>query len=279
MKNLNEGPRLSGLFSDGSMIRRVHRERAVALSGPRALLMQAAHPLAVSGLLAHSTALEEPYERLSRTAEVMSTITFGDRAQAERVTAGVREMHARVRGRLPRAVGSYPAGTPYRADDPELLLWVLFTLVDSALEVYRRYVGALTRAEQGALWDDYRVVGHLFGLRPADMPADIVALDAYRREMLDGDRLFVGDWARERAREIVLEPPVPWPARPLVEAVNFVTIALLPPSLRSAYGFARLPPAPVRAAIVAGGAEYVRRVLLPVLPERLRFVPPARSAA
>ena len=51
---------MSGLFSNRSMIRQVHRERAVALSGPRALLMQAAHPLAVSGLLAHSTALDEP---------------------------------------------------------------------------------------------------------------------------------------------------------------------------------------------------------------------------
>ena len=27
--------------------------------------MQAAHPLAVSGLLAHTAALDEPYERLS----------------------------------------------------------------------------------------------------------------------------------------------------------------------------------------------------------------------
>ena len=48
------------------MMRRVHRERALALSGQRALLMQAAHPLAVFGLLAHSSALEEPYERLAR---------------------------------------------------------------------------------------------------------------------------------------------------------------------------------------------------------------------
>ena len=55
-----------GLFTDDSMVRRVHRERVVALSGPRALLMQAAHPLAVTGLLAHSSALDEPYERLKR---------------------------------------------------------------------------------------------------------------------------------------------------------------------------------------------------------------------
>ena len=73
-------------FTDSSAIRQVHRERALALAGPRALLMQAAHPLAVSGLLAHSSALEEPSERLMRTAEVMGTVTFGARAEADRVT-------------------------------------------------------------------------------------------------------------------------------------------------------------------------------------------------
>ena len=34
------------------------------ISGPRALLMQAAHPLAVEGLLAHTAGLEEPSKRL-----------------------------------------------------------------------------------------------------------------------------------------------------------------------------------------------------------------------
>ena len=89
---------MSGYFTDDSMMRRVYRERAMALAGPRALLMQAAHPLAVSGLLAHTSALDEPYERLARTAEVMSTITFGTRADADRVTRGVRAMHGRVSG-------------------------------------------------------------------------------------------------------------------------------------------------------------------------------------
>jgi uncharacterized protein (DUF2236 family) len=261
-----------GYFTDDSMLRRINRERILAIAGPRALLMQAAHPLAVSGLLAHSSALEEPYERLARTARVLDTIAFGARADADRVTARVRAMHARVRGTLPRDVGPYPAGTPYRADDPELLMWVLFTLVDSGMAVYRKYVGRLDRDEQSALWQDYRVVGRLFGLRDRDMPAGIAELDGYRREMLEGDRLFVSDWARERARAIVLEPPVPWAARPLLELANFVTIALLPDRIREQYGFSRVPPAFVRKALVAGGAEYVKRAVVPVLPQRVRLI-------
>ena len=269
---------MAGYFTDDSMLRRLHRERAVALAGPRALLMQAAHPLAVSGLLAHSSALEEPYDRLARTAEVMSTIGFGSRADADRVTRKVRAMHRRVNGRLRESVGPYPAGTPYRADDPELLLWVLFTLVDSTLVVYEKYVGSLSDDEKAAYWDDQKVVGRLFGLRDRDMPGSLAELREYRREMLEGDSLHVTDWARERARQIVLEPPVPWIVRPLLETANFVTVALLPDRIRAQYGFSPLPPVALRKAAVAGGAEYVKRAVVPFLPDRLRLVPHARAA-
>jgi uncharacterized protein (DUF2236 family) len=269
---------MSGYFDDSSMIRRIHRERVVALSGPRALLMQAAHPLAVFGLLAHSSALDEPYERLARTAQTMDTITFGSRREAERITRRVRAMHRRVSGRLPTAIGPYAAGTTYRADDPGLLLWVLFTLVDSALVVYRKYIGPLTREEEARFWEDYKLVGRLFGLAAREMPATLGELDAYRERMLGGDELLVTDWARRRAREIVLEPPVPLLARPVLETVNFVTVALLPDQIRRQYGFSAVPPLMVRRALVAGGADYLRRAVIPFLPGRLRLVPSARPA-
>ncbi|HEX5909867.1 MAG TPA: oxygenase MpaB family protein [Thermoleophilaceae bacterium] len=267
-----------GYFTDQSMLRRVHRERAIALSGPRALLMQAAHPLAVTGLLAHSTAMDEPYDRLARTAETMSTIGFGSREEADHVTSHVRQMHTRVKGKIKEPVGAFPAGTPYRADQPDLLLWVLFTLVDSGVVVYRKYVGAMSRAEEAGYWDDYKVVGELFGLERRDMPDTLDDLHEYRREMLEGDVLLVTDWARRRAREIVMEPPIPWVAQPLLQTANFITIGLLPDRIRKEYGFFPLPPAPVRKAVVAGGAEYAKRVLIPFLPDRLRLVPAARAA-
>jgi hypothetical protein len=56
-------------------------------------------------------------------------------------------------------------------------------------------------------------------------------------------------------------------------------IALLPDPIRRGYGFAPLPPLAVRKAIVGAGAQYLRRAVVPVLPERLRLVPAARAAA
>jgi uncharacterized protein (DUF2236 family) len=173
----------------------------------------------------------------------------------------------------------FPAGTPYRADDPRLLLWILYTLVDSSIVLYRAYVGSLDRRERAALWTDYKVIGRLVGLRPTEMPDTLAELEAYGHDMLTCDELAVGDWARRRAREIVLEPPVPGLARPLLETVNFITVALLPGRIRDEYGSAALPPAAVRRALVRVGALYVRRGVLPLLPAQLRQVPAARNAA
>jgi uncharacterized protein (DUF2236 family) len=268
-------PQPEEYFDQSSVIRRVNGERVLALAGPRALLMQAAHPLAVTGLLAHSAALGDPYERLARTAEVMNTIVFGPRAEADRVTRTVRAMHRRVSGTLAEDAGMFPAGTPYRADDPELLLWILYTLVDSGMVVYELYVRSLSERERAAYWADYRVVGRLFGLRDGDMPATLDELRSYGRDMLTSGRLYVGPWARTRAREIVLEPPVPLWARPIVRSVNFVTIALLPEEIRRQYEFLELPD-PLRRVPVKIGAEYLKRALLPLAPPSLRLVPGAR---
>jgi uncharacterized protein (DUF2236 family) len=267
-------PEMDSYFDDSSMLRRVHREFAVALSGPRALLMQAAHPVAFEGFFAHTGALDEPYARLRRTAAVMDTIAFGSRADADRATRRVRAMHRRVRGELERAAGPFPAGTPFAADDPDLLLWVLATLVDSALVFYERYVGSLSPAERDAYWQDYRVIGALFGLKDHEMPVDIRDFDAYMRDMLTGGELSVTSAARDLALRIVMRPPVPLARRPVLEVVNFITVGLLPARLRRQFG---LSWDPLRALMLRGGAEYAKRVLVPLAPERLRFVSSARA--
>ena len=265
---------MDSYFDDTSMLRRVHREFAVALSGPRALLMQAAHPVAFEGFFAHSGALDEPYERLRRTAEVMDAVAFGTRRDADRATRRVRSMHGRVRGELQRPAGRFPAGTPFAADDPDLLLWVLATLVDSALVFYDRYVASPTMAERGAYWQDYRVVGGLFGLKDHEMPDDIHDFDDYMRAMLEGPDLYVTSAARELALQIVMRPPVGLAKRPVLELVNFVTVGLLPVELRRQYG---LSWDPLRALMLRGGAQYAKRVLVPLAPGRLRFVSSART--
>jgi uncharacterized protein (DUF2236 family) len=241
----------SGYFDDDSLLREVVGHRLTALSGPRALLVMAAHPVAFEGFFAHTGALDDPYARLKRTGEVLDAIAFGTKHDADRATRRVRAIHRRVHGRL-------ADGRPYRADDPELLLWILAAMAESALVVYPRYVRRLSHAERDALWRDYRIVGRRFGLTERDMPRTIDDFDAYMADRYASGELVVTDAARELAKEIVMRPPVPIHLRPLRELVNQITVGLLPATLRRQYGFSWDP---LRAAAHRGGAEYTRHVL------------------
>jgi len=258
----------SSFFTNESMIRRIQRESVVGLSGPRTLLMQAAHPVAFAGFFAHTGALDDPYARLQRTVRVLGLIGFGDKAEAQKATARVRDIHTRIHGELSEPAGRFPAGTPYSAEDPELLLWILACMADSALVVYDRSVRSLRRDERDAFWQDYKVIGREFGLRDADMPHAIEDFDLYMNDMVEGDDLYVGAQARELALEIVMRPPVPLHARPMLEVANFVTVGLLPPKVRRMYGFSWDP---ARALVLRGGAEYAKRVVVPLLPDRVRY--------
>src|SRR3712207_7233330 len=92
-----------GYFDDSSLLRQVVGNRVTALSGARAMLMMAAHPVAFAGFFAHTGALDDPYARLERTGRVLDAIAFGTRAEADRLTRRVRAVHAGVRGTLDEA--------------------------------------------------------------------------------------------------------------------------------------------------------------------------------
>jgi uncharacterized protein (DUF2236 family) len=252
-------------FDDSSLLREVVGHRLTALSGPRALLVMAAHPVAFAGFFAHTGALDDPYARLQRTATVMDAVAFGTRRRADKLTRHVRAMHRRVSGTLAHDAGPFPKGTPYRADDPALLLWILAALADSAMLVYTRYVRSLRRDELDALWRDYQLVGRQFGLMARDMPKDIDGFDAYMAGMYASGDLHVTGAARELAIDIVLRPPVPLHLKPLVELINQITVGWLPADIRRQYGFSWDP---LRAAALRGGAEYVKRLVVPAA-ERL----------
>ena len=125
--------------------------------------------------------------------------------------------------------------------------------------VYGKYVRSLVaRRARTALWRDYRVVGRRFGLRERDMPRDIDAFEAYMADMYASGELFVTPAARELAIDIVLHPPVPLAARPLVELVNQITVGLVagrpPPPVRLPLG-----PAARRRAARRRGVRQARR--------------------
>ena len=58
----------AGLYAPDSMMWQMNREAVLLLAGPRALLMQLAHPLVAAGVAAHSDFQSDPLRRLRRTS-------------------------------------------------------------------------------------------------------------------------------------------------------------------------------------------------------------------
>jgi uncharacterized protein (DUF2236 family) len=133
-----------GLHGPDSVTWRVHADPSMALAGLRALLLQALHPLAMHGVIAHSDFRADPWGRLFRTAEYVGVTTYGTTEQARRAGARVRGIHRRLGGIEPES------GTAYRVDDPALLRWVHCVEVESFLSTALRCGLRLSEATRTA---------------------------------------------------------------------------------------------------------------------------------
>ena len=248
---------MDGYFSDDDAIRRIARESVLMLGGPRALLMQAAHPLVAAGIVDHSRFRADPWRRLARTMAALYTIVFGTRAEGDRMGAISRAAHRRVRGAR--------NGCRYSGSDPDLMLWVHATLVDTGLTMYETYVGALEATVAEEFYEQMKVVATVFGV-PADLhPPTLAEFREYERDLIASGVVQVGPDAREVA-EAVLSPPVPLPLRPALRALAMQGAFLLPPALREQYElhYTRAD----RLALDASARSA--RQLLPLVPAPLR---------
>jgi uncharacterized protein (DUF2236 family) len=223
-----------GLFRADSWLRRIAGESVLLLGGGRALLLEIAHPLVAAGVAEHSRFREDPFGRLQRTLDAMSAIAFRDRPAALEAARGVERAHARVHGRLAERAGRHPAGTAYSGRDPELMLWVWATLVDTALVVTDRFIGPLPPEARESYYADQCVVARVLGIPAELLPADHAEFCAYFDGMLEGDALAVTGTAREIA-SAVLDPPLRLPA---TGVARLVTAGLLPARLRESFGLA-----------------------------------------
>jgi uncharacterized protein (DUF2236 family) len=251
------------MFTDDSAIRRVHRESVVLLGGGRALLLQVAHPAVAAGVAAHSSYRHDRWGRLLRTLRPTLAIVFGTPEQAQRAAAAVNATHRHV------------VGPGYRATDPELLRWVLATLIDSALLMYTRFVMPLPEAEAASYYRDMCDAGALLGIPPDCMPPDLAAFRRYFDGMVA--TIEVSDAARGIAVDLARPAGALTPA---IRALEQLTAGLLPPRIRAQFG---LDWGPARQALLEVSAR-LSRALLPRIPPPLRappalVLPPNRGAA
>lgn len=223
-----------GYYGPGSVAWKVNREWVVLLGGARAVLMQLAHPLVALGVSNHSSYMSDPFGRAERTFILGEKLTFGSTRTARKAARTINNLHKHVHGHLPSDAGEFARGTSYDARDPELLLWVHATLVDTLLLSYKVFVGPLTHAEEEEYYQESKEIAHLLGLLSAEMPHGIDDLKRYIYEMVHSERLAPTLQARELAMQ-TLFPPAPQALRPLMHLNLNITNALLPQPIREIY--------------------------------------------
>lgn len=260
-----------GLFGPGSITWRVHADPSTAIGGIRSLFLQTLHPKAMAGVAQHSNFREDPWGRLMRTGEYLGTLTFGTTDEAMRAAAKVRGIHRRVTGTEPES------GEPYRASDPELLLWVHCTQAESFVMTAVRCGLRLSDAEIDRFYAEQVVAAEVLGVPREQVPDSAAAIADYYTWMRP--RLAATAEARRTAL-FLLYPPMPrWvqvatPARPAMAGVALLAFGLLPPWVRRMYGLPGLPTSDL-AAVVSG--RVLRRTLV-ALPQSVREGPQLKAA-
>jgi uncharacterized protein (DUF2236 family) len=246
-----------GYFPRGrSMLRAVHEEKAVGLFyGQRALCVGAVKPLNYVGTSEHTRNKRTPFKRLAHTGGVFEVVFFGTRARADRVLATVDAMHEHVVGELPRDAGAHhPAGTPYSAFDPELMLWTVAVIADSAQWFYERLVRPLTEDQREALWQDYLRFAELFKMPREGAPASYREFRHWYEAQLAGPGLHLTEEARYMGHATAFEIPMPANRQLGKRIHDLVMLGSLPERVRELYG---LPYSSAQAracaAVLAGG--------------------------
>jgi uncharacterized protein (DUF2236 family) len=253
-----------GYFPRGvSVLRRVHEERLVGLFyGQRALCIGALAPLNFVGTSEHSYAREMPFRRLVHTGNAFEKIFFGSTAEADRVLAYVAKLHDRVRGTLPQDAGVFPAGTPYSAFDPALMLWTVAVIADSAQCFYELFIRRLSPAEREALWQDYLRFAELFGMPRDDAPRSYPEFRRYWQERLASEEMFLTDEARYLGYATAFEIPLPPLHQPGKRVHDAVMLGTLPRRVRELYGIS-YGPADQAAFVAASTMLRAARRLAP----------------
>jgi len=272
----------AGLYGPASETWRVNREGVLLLaSGPRALLLQLAHPLIAEGVNQHSDFRRDPWTRLERTVRSYLRIVYGTTTMARAEIKRLNAFHAPIVGPVDDPAAQERFGARYDARDPELSLWVHATLVESVVTAFEAWMTPLLPDERARLYLESRPIGLAFGIPDELLPADIDVFTRYFDGMRAPDGpVHPSPRARMLARAVLaprldaLVPFLGWVPPGLYSWVQWPAVALLPADLRAEF---EIPWGPGHAAVAAWLKAGLRAGML-VSPSRVRWFPQAIRA-
>ena len=273
VRGIPDKPADDGFFGPASVTWRISGDISAPVAGLRALMIQALHPLAMAGVDQHSDWRADPVGRLAATSAYLATITFGERASAERVAAHVRRIHERVTG------VDHETGQPYAAGDPALLLWVHVALVESNIAARQIFGTPMSPADADRYIEEMVVAAELVGVPAEFVPDNAAAVGSYLSRLRP--QLLCSAAARESMAYLLDPPGLDDEVAEIWQDIRDATLISLPDWARQMYGYTTADLTPSRREEIRQALGVLDAVFLGepgVLEARQRIVLRMRSA-
>ncbi|MFK3800285.1 MULTISPECIES: oxygenase MpaB family protein [unclassified Pseudomonas] len=208
-----------GLFGPQAVCWQVHGDfPSMLIGGICALMLQMLHPRVLAGVWDHSNFREDMMGRLRRTGQFISGTTFGSTHDATWLIDKVRNIHSQISGIA-------LDGSPYKADDPELLTWVHVAEVSSFMAAHLRYLNPdLSSADQDRYYAETAKIAEHLGA--ANVPTSASRIADYLQRMRP--HLSCDERTHEVLRVLRNAPAPSRMARPMGHLMMQAGIELLP---------------------------------------------------
>jgi uncharacterized protein (DUF2236 family) len=179
-------------------------------------------------------------------------------------------VHDRVFGevtdRLPSGIDPY-----YSANDPQALLWVAATLLDTSVRAYELCIRPLSDSEKEQYYQDGKRFGQLFGVPHSLYPDTWVDFQKWMQSSVQSGRIFVTPTARDILNGLLSATVF----TRLLAPVNYSMAAMsLPTELVDQFGLKRTLWTTFIFQTLTGTAKTLMRLI----PRRFRGVPAAKRS-
>ncbi len=218
-----------GFFGPDSITWKIYREPLVLLGSSRALLLQIAHPAIADGVKNYSDFQNNMARRAHRTFTSMVQIWFGDKNTAINCAKRLQDIHSRIRGTAAWEIEDETIYRPYCAADPDLLFWVLATMIDTSIIVTEKIKGKIPKEEKNQFFEESKITAQLMGIPLEEYPNDLGAFYERYNAILESETLCVDQSGKAISKAIF---KIPYPFRKFLQ---LLAGGLLPPKVSTQF--------------------------------------------
>ena len=220
-----------GYFGPDSMTWKLYREPTIVLGSMRALLLQIAHPAIANGVASYSNFKKDFAGRAHRTFLSMVRIWFGDVPTANKSARRLYIIHSMIRGQVVWETEDETIVNPFCATDPDLLYWVLATLVDTTLVLFEKTVRKLSEAEKEQFFQESKITAQLMGIPLTAYPENLEMFYVRYYKVINDGTLRLSEDGQAIKKALF---NVPYPIRRINE---ILADGFLPEPTKKLYGF------------------------------------------